>query len=329
MVKKFFTLLPEPLIPQLLLKYILYINKQWIDPQLTKDQVCAGITVNCDFEWNASTVMWLIANNHENFLEYFRLSILGKKASFNKTLSLVWDDFQSDFWEYYNENTSDNCSSCEDNFKDRMKKAISFLSNIQEVGKNGIKEWQDAIAILNGSIDEREYERLERELLEEELSRQWISSKWSEAILNNLDRYNETGGFSLDNNFITNSFDYFINSVKSEIQEFRDSVLEEFNEPVDHPVAPNSSPSVPIEKFNTTHKELWTTKTVEEQIAEMYQKELPYANLQDDSDESLRARIIQMHFDLSKSIEMLSKTIKVSQKVCNDQARWEWKCDYE
>jgi len=300
------------------LKIALNINIK--DTYLTKEQVCGDIE-NCDFEGSLIKVLGMLRNNNEKVLTYYRMSITGKKHSFKDHIELVSEDFFTEFNEYYNEYTTENCSACAGSFKDRISNAISKISNLQESAKDGIKEWQDAIAILNGSLDEREYERLERELLEEELSRQWVSSKGSQAVLKNLDRYNETWGFTSDNNFITNSFAYFLDSIQSEIDDFRDSVLAQYKG--------TDKKSVPIQAFNKNTQDFRITKSVEESISELYQKELPYAQMEDESTESLQARIIQLHYDLTKAIEMLDNAVPVSEKVCNDQARGVGKCDYE
>jgi hypothetical protein len=35
-----------------------------------------------------------------------------------------------------------------------------------------------------------------------------------------------------------------------------------------------------------------------------------------------------MHYNLNQAIKVLDDVIETSQQICNDQARWVWKCEY-
>lgn len=306
-------------------KYLKYIIQKWFsDINLTKKQVCNWLK-NCDFSWNLTDILWEIISNHEKVKNYYRLSIIWKKQNFKWELKIVNNNFLTNFWKYYNEFTTENCSECKWSFSDRLSESIEKISNWQKLWKDWIRSWKEAIAILDWSLNNREYEKLERDLLEKELSRNGTSLKASETILNNLKKYNETWWFSLDNNFITNSFNYVKNSVASQIEDFSDSILQVFKR---NKEISDWRENIAIQELLNIKKDLNKTKNVEEKIAEIYNKELPYASIQDNSTQNLQSRIILIHYNLVKAIKILEKTIKVSQKVCNSQAsnKW-WICD--
>lgn len=299
-------------------KYLKYVTSKWLDNfKISKEKVCAEVE-NCNIEWNILDVIGELIKNHEAIKEYYRLSIVGKKDMFNKKMQLVEVNFTTHFWEYYNENTTKNCSLCEWASFDKIKQEITKITNRQQNAKDGIKSWQDAIAMLDGTKDKREYERLERDLLKRQLARDGTSTQSSQNALKNLERYNQWWWYSLNNNFITNSFDHLKNSVTSQIVWFRDSIVQQFRNA--------GKKSVPSQHFSTNRDDLKITKWVEETIKELYNRELPYAQLIDTSTDNLQWKIIELHYNMAQSINSMNKTKKVSEKVCNSQAQWLWNC---
>lgn len=299
-------------------KYLKYVTSKGLDNyEIPKEKVCAGVE-NCELWWKILDVIAELIKNHEAVKEYYRLSIVGKKNMFDKKMQLVEVNFTTDFGQYYNENTTKNCSLCEWASFDKIKKEAEKITNWQKNAKDGIKSWQDAIAMLDGTKDKREYERKERELLKRQLARDGTSAQASENALKNLDKYNKSGSFSLDNNFITNSYDHLKNSITSQIEWFRDSIIDQFNAA--------GKKSVPTSKFSKNRDGLNTTKWVELTIKELYNRELPYAQLIDTSSDNLQGKIIELHYNMAQSINSMNKTKKVSEKVCNAQWQWLWDC---
>ena len=131
----------------------------------------------------------------------------------------------------------------------RVKEQTKLITQWQESAANGIGYWQDAVAMLNGTLDDKEYERRQRELLEQELNHQGTSLRASENILSNFDRYNDSGSFTSRNNFVTNSFDYITQGVRSQIREFRDTILSTFSRYDD-------TTGIPIQDFTHTEENL-------------------------------------------------------------------------
>lgn len=301
-------------------RYLDRAVKRWYDnAQIDTEKLCSGIE-NCNFSsTNAFAILWEIIKNHEAVMDYYRLSIIGKRNVFTKNILFVPENFKDEMYEYYNEFTTKNCSSCEWWAFERISKQIDIISNWQQSAKDGMKSWQEAIAMLDGTMDIRQYEARERELLEQELKNQGLSMNASHAVLRNLEKFNENGWYTLNNNFITNSFDYIKNSVKSQIVSFRDSILENFKH--------SWKKEIPIVEFSKVEENLHLTATIEERIAQMYHMELPYTTLQDNTMESLEGRMIELHYNMTQAIWNLDSTVKVSQKVCNDQWRWLWVCE--
>lgn len=344
---EFFVVYPisNEYVPEIRRDYqILDIESKWIERykkalvtrwlssvEITKEKACKWVeNKNCNLEWwNILEVLAEIEKNHEKVKDYFRLSILWKKSQFTWwDIMFVENNFKEELSKHYNENTTKECSLCEWGFFDRIEKAIDEVQDLQNLWKEWIKKWQDAISLIDWSLDDKEYERREREILIDELWRQWLSSWQADAILKNLDRYNSWWWFSLDNNFITNSFNYLKDSVVSESNTFYESVLKNFNS---DKILETFwfRDRIPIKDIAWTDASLKTTQEVQQRIDLMYKKELPFAEMQDVSNEALQSKIIYMHYNLSQAIKTLDWTIETAEKVCNKQATWMWNCSYK
>ena len=205
-----------------------------------------------------------------------------------------------------------------DDLQKKIKEAIKKITTWQELWKDSTKEWKEAIAIIRWNLDDRQKHELERKLLQEELSRQWVSARWSQAILNNLDRYNNEwlSPFS----YITDTVKYIYSDndkLKEDLKAFEASISEAFKE----------KDKISIWDFNTVYS--WSDQeyNISKKIAEIYVKELPWAQIQDITNEQLQWRLIDMIKNLDVAIKVLNETYEVSQKICNDQARWLWICE--
>ncbi len=299
-------------------KYYKKIISKWFDEQaLDPTKLCNWIE-NCFLSGSALDVIMQITHNHENIMQYYKLSIIWKRILFSSDLMFVKTDFKDELYKYYNENTTRNCSKCEWWVYDRITKQIDKILNWQELARNWIKSWQDAIALLDGSLSKRQYEKVERDLLKKEVWSKWMSINASQSVLKNLDRYNQNW-FSMDNNFITNSFDYIKYTVQSRIESFSETILQKFKT--------KTTTDIPISNFNNTKTDIKQTASIEQRIAQMYNMELPFAQIEDTSNEKLMWRIAELHYNLAQTIKALNWTVKTAQKVCNDQWRWLWNCE--
>lgn len=274
---------------------------------------------NCNLNWEANEIMSALMNSNEALLNYYKLSLLDKWSDFNWTFVLVPSNFKGDFWNYYNKYTITDCSACESWVKDRINKEITKISSSNQKSKDWLKKWTDAWNLLIWKKwYEAESQEIERRALEKELNSKWISANNSQATLNNLSKYNKTW-YSDSNNPISNSFESVKNSLNVFPNSFDESIKELLNK---------WDKSIPISQITLSKKEISNWNKTASEIDELYSTELPLIAKDDLNSEKLQWRIIQMHIDITNAINILDKTISVSQKVCNDQDRWNWKCEY-
>jgi hypothetical protein len=77
--------------------------------------------------------------------------------------------------------------------------------------------------------------------------------------------------------------------------------------------------NISIEEIKKLENNSLITKQIQEEITVLYENELPFAAISDISTENLRAKIIEAHASLERSIRTLDETIPRSQNVCNSQ----------
>lgn len=302
-------------------KYYNYVLNNWyLEINLEKDKVCWNID-NCNYSWDALSIITKIKSELEYLKNFYRKSIIDSQFVFDKTkIQLIDSNFESEFKKYYNSESTINCSSNEWWFFDRISKRAQEIINWTSISSDWINTMKQAVLLAKWEwYDEQDYSQIEEELLQNELGNQWIWWSQADVMIQNLRKYNNQW-FSLDNNFITNSFNYFYSQVKSQIKEFDKTVLETFDD--------DKTTQVTIDKFSNKKDLVWIEKDISENIAELYNIQLPYTSSQEELIGNIITRLINMHNNLTNSIEILDKTIKVSEKVCNSQAFWKWKCEY-
>ncbi len=304
-----------------------YIKSVWEngyqDISLTKIQICEGV-LQCNFEGNIIDVLIALQANHEKIKEYFRLSILWENSSKElKDFQLVEENFTTEFRKYYNENTTKNCSSCSGAYWTIVKESMERIDQNMEYASAWIQEWKNAWDLLVGWVDASTAQKIERDLLKKELGRQWVSAEQWEKILQNLDEFNARWlSTVMSNNFITNSFNYFVKMITPQINEFNETITQSFED-----AQGNKKPVVSIADFNQTAKQISNTSLVQQRIAELYNKELPSLWVGNRSIDETVAKLMEMHYDVSKSVEYLDKAAKFFEAVCLYQANGMWKCN--
>lgn len=306
-------------------RYIKSLWNRWYQEiSLSKDEVCAWIVSNCDFSGNALDVLIQISANHEKVKEYYRLSIMGD--SYTKPewgIAFTRDNFYTDFQKYYNENTTANCSLCDWGYWNRVSEAKDRISQNMEAWKSGIQEWQAAWALLIGGWDAAQNQKIERDLLRRELGRQWVSSEQSQRVLNNLDTFNENGlSKMMSNNFISNSFDYIIKTITPQVNDFKESLNDTFR---DEEGAPKTQ--VSIADLNANYSSTTDATAIKQSIDMLYQKELPTLAVYGENVDEVISKLMEMHFDLNKSIEYLERAKKLFTQACKYQADGRGKCE--
>ena len=306
-------------------KYFKKIISKWYSDTKIK-KVCSWVknSSNCKLDnKKAKQILIELIQNTERILELYRLSISDKKDEFEHKDSLILVDkniFITEITNHYNNFTLSDCSRCDEWFMYRVNEAIEEIgSNFSDWDK-GIKLWQDAWKLAQW-IDTDDKKIKERKILTTELSRQWISWDNASTILWNSKRYNEDLGnrwdaiaYSTDNNFLTNTFNAFVRNISTQINEFEEAILQTHNR------------KMSIEKLTKTTNKISKQQDLWARIAELYQKELPFAQIQDNNTEALQTRIILMHYQIIQAVNTLEKTIPIARKICNTQDNWNWNC---
>jgi len=297
-------------------KYLKIIAKKWYNINIKT--ACDWISENCELDWKAIDIIWKLIKNQSKVIDIYRRIVMWE-------ISWTWEDFglilvDSDnfitqmvthYWAW------NNCTDSEDSFFGTIIEKIKNIWTLNEQGKKWMEEWKEAIALLNWS---KPTNKLEEELLTKELSRQWISWEKAEAILWNLKKFNQNWGYSKDNNFITNSFNHLKDTIDYEVKKFKTNVIDEFK---------NSAKKLPTKSINSLLNEKDTVNInqfIAESVSQVYNNELPFIEIWDKNAITIRTDIINIHNNLNNWIIKLSKLIEVSEKVCDDQSTWEWKC---
>lgn len=305
-------------------RYIKSISQRGLSNiTIDKNVACNGITTNCDFSGNVLDVLIALNGNHEKVKEHFRKSILWEVWQDNAPILLTQTNFYTDFRKHYNENTTKNCSTCNGWYWTRIQETMERVNQNMENADTWIQEWKTAWDLLVGWVDASEAQKIERDLLRRELGRQWVSAEQGNKILQNLDNFNQNWlSWMMSNNFISNSFDYFAKMITPQINEFDETVLQSFRDEMW-----KEREVVSIADLNKTSQNISNTTLVQQRIAELYQKELSGLAVWDRSINETVSKLIEMHYDISKSVEYLDKASKLFEAVCLYQANWEWKCN--
>jgi hypothetical protein len=285
------------------------------------EKPCEWVEDVCKIEtWTARWVLWLLLMNTKNIGELYRLSILWKESEFWWEIQLVNSDFKSQFAEHYNAFTAENCSRCKGNFTEKVETAMTQITDSNKWSTKWTQRWIDAWNMLIGNVDVVKQREYERQVLSKELWRQWIKTSNSDVIVWNLDRYNNQWFYSIDNNFIANTFSSTSNNLWPQIDTYKETLRQKFEK--------QWKDKVPMVDLVDTEQDVQQTQDIKNMIDVVYQTELPFASLEDTATESLQTKLVNYHISLTEIIAELDKVIPTSEKVCNDQASWLWQCSY-
>ncbi len=285
------------------------------------EKPCEWVEDFCKIEtWTARWVLWLLLMNTKNIGELYRLSILWKESEFWWDIQFVNSDFKSQFAEHYNAFTAENCSRCKGNFTEKVETAMTQITDWNKWSTKWTQRWIDAWNMLIGNVDVVKQREYERQVLSKELWRQWIKTNNSDVIIGNLDRYNNQWFYSIDNNFIANTFSSTSNNLWKQIDTYNETLLQKFEK--------QWKDKVQMLELVDTEQDVQQTQDIKNMIDVVYQTELPFASLEDTSTESLQTKLVNYHINLTEIIAELDKVIPTSEKVCNDQASWLWQCSY-
>lgn len=309
-------------------RYIKMVADKWYsDIVLDKEVVCKWVT-DCKSWWTVLEILTSLYNNNEKLMDYYRLSIMWDEKDFDKEFLLVWDNsvFKTEFNKYYNKNTTALCSFnwSEGSFYKRAFKQIQNISKYQDSMDKWMKEWQEAINLMNWFNDKTRERQNERDLLRKELGRQWLSWKASAKILSNLDEYNKNWWFTQNNNFVSNSVTYFTDSVKYQVDVFNDYIKKEYLNKANKD--PKKNPNTNLGRAWDIDKNLQTVAWINKKLSELYNLQYQTIWAQENVAEKYIWQIIELHEEINTATNIFISTKKKAEKVCDDQKKWEWLC---
>jgi len=308
-----------------LISYLKSLNSSWYWKVLILNP-CKWVTVNCNYKnSNANDLVLKLIQNIYKIQDLYRLTVMWDEITIETSnLNLVSNNFIIEIEKNYNKKSSSACSDTEWWFFYQIKESISEIKLLNQEWKDWIQKWKDAWQLLIWNEPNKEAE-LEKKLLKDELSEKWITTDYHSIIQTNLEDYN-LEWLSINNNFITNTYDLIKSNTEAELKVFKDKIL--YDE-IDNRIWNKPGSKLSIDWIKKLEKKAEKTKLIQEKIAIIYNNELPFAAIWDISTKNLRAKIIEAHKNVDISINTLEETKPISEKICKDQSWWnsgDWKC---
>ncbi len=300
--------------------YLNQIVKNWKSELVIKN-ICKDITVNCDFseEMTAAEIIWKLTANNEAVMDLFRNAVIWEIYKNPTKLTLINNNFELEIQTNYGIVAYSKCSEEKWWFFETISTKIQEIWELNKEWKDWIQKWKDAIDLMlwNDTTNEK-YSDTEKRVLKNELSKQWISWDSQSNMLDSLEKYNNEW-LSKDNNFIKNTFNNTRVKLEKKLRAFKNEVIWDF-------FKKKTWDSVSIESTISAQKNSTDTNKIKEDIDKQY---LELLNLSADSETNtanLRSRILNTHFDLSNSINILEWICANSVKVCKQQNSLKWDC---
>lgn len=320
---------------------------------ITIEKACDWVSAsNCNFNWQtAENILASLLKNHKNIIYAYQSAVLWSKNQERNNFVLVDWDFINTLQKHYGPESAAECSLCEDAFWYRINESIDNIGKLNEDSDAAINKWKYAWAVLTGNEESAEvfltrtgtWKRKDfytesRSLWEENVLSRYLWETWawartSEIVLENLRRYNTTNSWSLLNkgnlntsnpleNTARNTFSDMDNpwSIAYQVDAFEESVLQSYES--------EEKPNIPIQELRDIQTNLQISQKISREVWTLYSLQESINITQDTSATQLKSKIIQMHLSITSAISKLHKTAEKSEKVCNSQWKWLWKCSY-
>lgn len=293
---------------------------------LSKDKICSGIE-NCKLWWSASDVLWEILQNH------IRITTLYKQIVTEPTVEHDWEfiltiqdsvAFIDDLESKYGKTTIETCWNSEEEFWARMEKSINKITKNFEDWEDGIEKWREAWKLLVWAVNWKTPQDTEIKLLRKELARQWVPANMSAVLEQNLKDFNSDNSYSLDNNFIENSFDQIFKAWIKIANAYNKATENLFWK--DDTAEQNKKAIVWIENLSTEEEKIAITGRIEKRLDIIYNKHNNFAAIDSYATSQVILNIIKMHKNIEDSSEILREAAKFATKNCNSQWKWKWNC---
>lgn len=301
-----------------LMSYWKTINNKWVGNIIVQNP-CAWVTWFCDYEeWTVNDILWNLIINNELILDLYRSTIMWEENDIKfENIQLVNNNFILEIKKHYSKEAISECNSEKWWFFEQITTSIEQIWELNQEWEDWIQRWKDAWQLLVWNNPGNETE-IEKEVLKDYLNEEWIFMNNQEVLLNNLEKYN-LEWLSLNNNFITNTFSLIKSNINKELKRFKEEII-------DDSVKIQDRDNISIEEIKKLENNSFITRQIQEEITILYENELPFTAIWDINTENLRAKIIEAHASLERSIRTLDKTIPRSQNVCNSQGWW-WNCN--
>jgi hypothetical protein len=156
------------------------------------------------------------------------------------------------------------------------------------------------------------------------LARQWVPANMAARLEENLKDFNTNNWYSLDNNFIENSFDQIFKAWIKIKKSYNKATVNLFWK--DDTVAQNKEAVVWIENFSNEEEKIAITESIKKRLDIVYNKHNNFAAIDSYATSKVILNIIKMHQNIQDSSEILRDAAKFAAKNCDSQWKWKWNC---
>lgn len=305
-------------------KYLTNLAKSWYaDISLDGEKICKWVK-NCDFSnASAANILWKVINNNINISNTFKEIVTSEKEKYSTDaiiLPINKTDFINELVKNYWQNAIAQCDNEEDQFWKKIKELRDKILLNNKQWADGIKKWQEAWKLLVWAVNWETDRDLERNILAKELQRQWLSTNQKKILLDNLDEFNDNNFYSLENNFVTNSFESIVDAWREIKDWFKEATKWLFSEENTEEI--NKNASVWLWTFQTQTENNLTTESIKSRLDILYNKQKNFTAIEDYQANSIISEIIQIH----QSLNNTAFKCELAVTVCESQWAWKWNC---
>ena len=319
------------------------------------DKACDGVKAStCNFDWQtAENILAALLKNHKRIIYSYQGVVLWNRNLNRNNLVLVEPGFIEALQDSYGPENAEKCSLCEDAFGSRINKSIDNIGKLNEDSNAAVNKWKYAWAVLTGNEESAEvfltrtgtWSRKdfytesrwlwEENVLSRYLWETWAGARTSEIVLGNLKRYNDTNNWSLLNKGNLNTSNPLENTLRNTLSDtqnpwsiayqvdlFEESILQSYESEGEE------KPTIPIWELEEIQTNLEISREISDRVWALHAMQASMNITQDTSATKLKAKIITMHKSLTSAINTLNETRGKSEKVCDAQWKWIWKCVY-
>ncbi len=303
-------------------KIISTVSQKWVW-DIKIDNACENVSsdVKCNIKENirVEELLWKLVKNNTRILDLYRNVVIWEKTQDYNDLFLVWDNFVNAISTYYNPSSASTCSK-EGGFFERIAESIEKIWQLNKEWKDWVQKWKDAVnLLLQKDMSNEEYQKIEKELLKKELSRQWVYWDSQKNMLDALDKYNKNNWFSLDNNFVYNTFNNSWNKLEKEFTEFKEEVIWDFFED-------KQQEKIEIWNINVAEKNSNITAEVEYRVKSTKEQLENFESISEYETKNIITRLLDIHDEISTSSEVLTESCEYAIRVCKKQDPSRWNC---